>query len=69
MKMIWHQAPGQNISKGKYMSSYFAQKKQVVFTIVKYNLPVIPLVINMIYAATFEIHILNFYVFCLDIQS
>jgi len=57
MKMIGHQAPGQYIGKRQNIIPYFPNKKLIVFVIVKYLLPVIALVIDMIYAAGFEVHI------------
>jgi len=57
MKMIWHQAPCQNIGIRCYISFGLLKKKQIVFAIEKKGLRVVPTVKNVIYVIWFELHI------------
>ena len=38
------------------MASYLSQEIQVIFAIKENRLPVVTLIINMVYAAGFEVH-------------
>ena len=57
MKMIWHQAPCQNIGIGYYVSFGLLKKKQIVFAIEKKGLRVVPTIKNVINVIWFELHI------------
>ena len=56
MKMIWHQAPGQNIGKRHNMVSDFSKEVIIVLLCEKYLLPVVALVVNMVNSGFFEMH-------------
>ena len=59
MKMIRHQAPGENIAIRLKMAFDLLQEEKIIFPFVKNGLPVIALVVNIVYAVGFEMHMRN----------
>jgi hypothetical protein len=56
MKMIGHQAPGQNIDVRQKMFSKLFKEEQVVLTREEYRLRVVPAIINMVNMTFSKVH-------------
>jgi hypothetical protein len=56
MKMIWHQAIGQQVTLWDKIFPHFREKQEIVFTIIKEKLAVITTVIDMVNLSGFEFH-------------
>jgi hypothetical protein len=54
VKMIWHEAPGQNITNKVYMLSDFFNKEKIIFRRIKYRF--IGSVIDVVNIILFEMH-------------
>jgi hypothetical protein len=54
MKMVGHQAPGQNINLRKNKHFNFRNEKQIILPIKKYFLFIVALIIDMINIPFFE---------------
>jgi hypothetical protein len=69
MKMIWHEAISNSISKRVYSSSIMPKEKNIIFVREEYLLLIIPLVVDMVQPIVFEVHDKGILIFDDDYRS